>query len=834
MNDKDYKAILSQLSLEEKASLCSGSTFWLTQPVDGKGIPAVWVSDGPSGMRKEIVSGGTNIMQKSEPATCFPGACTTASSWDIELVEEIGKAIGEEAKALKVCTVLGPGVNIKRSPLCGRNFEYFSEDPLLAGHMGAAWVHGVQSVGVGTSLKHYAANNQEYLRMSIDSVIDERALREIYLSAFEHIVKTEQPTTIMCSYNRLNGKYLSDNKELLTDILRDEWGFKGIVMSDWGAVNDRVDGIEAGLDLEMPTNNGMNDRRIVQAVKDGKLSEEALDRVALRMIKFAIEHKAAEDVSFKVDLDKNHQIARKAAANSAVLLKNDDNALPLKKDQNIAVIGGLAKKLRYQGGGSSHIAATKIVSFTDALDNVGQAYEYADGYTFKGDGYSSKLIKEAVEVAKGKDAVLVFIGLTDAYESEGYDRTHINLPDSHNILVEEISKVNPNIIVALSCGSPVKVKAWDSKVKAIVNFYLGGQAGGEAAYDVLYGAVNPSGKLAETFPRHNRDNIVAKYFPMGPRNVQYRESVYVGYRYFDAANQRVQYPFGYGLSYTTFEYSDIKLSADKINEGENLSVSFTIKNTGKVAGAEVAQLYVADKQSTIFRPVKELKGFKKVYLEAGESKTVSIELDSRAFSYYNVLIKDWHIESGEFDILVGASSRDIKLSATVYVKSANSDAPIPDYREKAPFYYNPAQNAKEERAIPHEQFEALLGRKLETNKVFKKGELTMNNSLKQCAVSPWGRSIYRLVKFGSKIVASSAENPEMITESVKDMPLRSTSAMTGGLITQRSLAGLVDMVNGKRGGFRRFIKGFKKTAEEKAAIAIAKKAKEDRIDLESK
>jgi len=808
MTDTDYKNILAGLSLEEKASLCSGMTNWLTQEIKSAGIPAVWVSDGPSGLRKEKVKEkGTNVMGEAEPATCFPGAAALASSWDPQLAEEVGKAIAQECKAHGVCTVLGPGVNIKRSPLCGRNFEYFSEDPFLAGRMGAGWVSGVQNEGVGTSLKHFLANNEEHIRMTISAVVDKRALREIYMPAFEHIVKEEKPTTVMCSYNRLNGTYLSENKRMLTDVLRDEWGYEGIVVSDWGAVNDRVEGVKAGLDLEMPGNKGINDRHIVAAVKDGRLSEEDLDRAALRMIKFAFENDAKLVKDYKCDYEANHAVARKAAANSAVLLKNVDKALPLEKTQSIAVIGRLAKEPRYQGAGSSHINTTKLVSFTDALDAAGQHYEYADGYKMKGDGYSSGLIKKAVKAAKGKDAVVVFIGLTDAFESEGYDRTHLNMPAAHDTLVEELCKVNKNVIVVLSCGAPVRLGRWEKNVKAILDMCIGGQAVGEAAYDVLYGAVNPSGKLAETFPLRNYDNIAARYFPMGPRTVEYRESIYVGYRYFDKTHKQVRYPFGYGLSYTTFEYSDITLSADRITEGEALEVAFTVKNTGDVAGAEIAQVYVRDNESTIFRPERELKGFEKIYLEAGESKRVTVSLDSRAFAYYNVLINDWHIESGDFTVEVGASSRDIRLTATVNVTSANPSAPVPDYRQTAPYYYNLTGDEKQ---IPAEQFEVLYGDKMPDNSPFKKGELTACNSVSQCAVSPWGKFIYRAAMIGAKFIAASAENPEMITQSVKDMPLRAATAMTGGLVPEMSLKGLVDMVNGRKGGLRKFIKGFGK------------------------
>ena len=812
MNENDYKDILAKLTLEEKVQMLSGSTTWLTQPIkrDGIDIPAVRTSDGPNGMRREKMSGGVNIMQTPEPATCFPGAVTAASSWDVELEQEVGAAIAVEAQSLGVSTVLGPGVNIKRSPLCGRNFEYFSEDPFLAGRMGAAWVHGVQSKNVGTSLKHFLANNQEYIRMTINSVVDERTLREIYMPAFEHIVKTEQPTTVMCSYNRLNGTYLSDYKRFLSDVLRDEWGFKGIVVSDWGAVNNRSEGIKAGMDLEMPGNKGMSDPGVYKALEDGTLTVEDIDKVVLRLIRFAYENTVREVKGVKFDIEEHNAIARRAAEGGAVLLKND-GALPLNAKQNIAVIGKLAKKLRYQGGGSSHILPTKVTSFTDALDKAGQKYAYADGYTLKGEGYKKSLINQAVKTAKGKDAVLLFIGLTDAFESEGYDRSHIKMPSSHVTLINEILKVNKNVIVVLSCGSPVEIGDWDKDVKGILNLYLGGQAGGEAAYNLIYGKVNPSGKLAETFPVNENDYIGAKYFRMGPRTVEYREGVYVGYRYYDTAKKAVKYPFGYGLSYTTFEYSDLKLSADSINEGDDFTVTFKIKNTGKVAGAEIAQVYVADVESTLYRPEKELKGFKKVFLQAGEEKEVSVSLDSRAFAYYNVLINDWHVESGDFRILVGASSRDIKLEGNVNVTSKNPDAPIPDYKATAPCYYDIA-NAKD---IPVEQFEALYGEKMVENKPFVKGELTANNTIGQCRVSRFGKFMYNLAVGAVNLVALSSENPEMLTNSVKDMPYRTIAAWSMGIINQRALDGLVDMLNGRKGGFRRFIKGLGKEKKEK-------------------
>lgn len=806
MEERNYKEILSELTLEEKASLCSGETFWTTKAVERLGIPSVYMCDGPNGMRKEKQSAGTNIMQESEKSTCFPTAVTTASSWNTELLEEVGETLADEAKALKVTTVLGPGINIKRSPLCGRNFEYMSEDPFLTGRLGAAFVKGVQKEDVGVSLKHYCVNNQEYLRMSIDSVVDERALREIYLSAFEHIVKTQQPKTVMCSYNKYEGKFLSDNKRMLTDVLRDEWGFEGIVVSDWGATNDRVEGIRAGLDLEMPGNGGMNDKVIVEAVKNGTLDEADLDKCVLRMIKFAFECKDKESKGYAIDFEKNHKIARKAAAESAVLLKNNDSLLPLLETDSVAVIGALAKKIRYQGSGSSHINPPKTVSFVEAMKKAGQSFTYAQGYNIKGNGYSKKLIDEACKAAKGKKAVLVFVGLTDSFESEGFDRKHINMPKAHNILIEELAKVNENIVVVLSGGSPVKMDSWECKVKSILNLYLGGQAGGEAAYDLIYGKVNPSGKLAETYPFNNEDNVVHHYFPMGPRTVEYRESIFVGYRYYDKAKKAVQYPFGHGLSYTKFEYSDIRVSKKNINEGEKVKVTFKLKNTGDRAGAEVAQVYVCPPESNIFKADRELKGFQKVYLEAGEEKKVSIELDERAFSFYNVNISDWHAESGQYKIIVAASSRDSRLYSSVSVTTNKPDAQVPDYTKSARIYYNVDAMS----SIPLNQFEAVLGRKVPFNGEYKKGTLTVDSSVSQIKCSPFGFLLNTVLTGGAKVVSLMAENPEMITQSIKDMPLRSFSGYTGGILSKKSVEGILDLCNGTKGGFKKVIDGFKK------------------------
>ncbi|MBQ4073194.1 MAG: glycoside hydrolase family 3 C-terminal domain-containing protein [Clostridia bacterium] len=796
-----YVEILNSLTLEEKASLCSGKTFWLTKEIEDK-VPSVWMSDGPHGLRKEKASAGTNIMRPAETATCFPTAVTTGSSWDVELLEEVGNAIAEEAKCLGVTTVLGPGINMKRSPLCGRNFEYIAEDPFLAGRLGASYVHGVQKNGIGVSVKHFCANNQEHDRMSIDTIVDERALREIYLSAFEYIVKKEQPKTIMSSYNRVNGTYMAENKRLLTDVLRGEWGFEGMVVSDWGGINDRVEGVKAGNDLEMPGNGGMNDRKIVKAVKAGELSMEDLDKVVLRLIKFAIEAKPNESTG-DIDFAKHHALARKAAANGAVLLKND-GGLPLSGNENIAVIGTLAKELRYQGAGSSHINCPKTVSFTDALDEAGKKYTYSAGYSLKGDGYNEKLINKAVEASKGKDAVLVFVGLTAAYESEGFDRRHMEMPSSHVTLINEILKVNQNVIVIISGGSPVVIGDWADKVKSILNMYLTGQAGGEATLDLVYGAVNPSGKLAETYPIANEDALSSAYYQMGPRSVEHRESIYIGYRYFDTAGKDVRYPFGYGLSYTNFEYSDIKLSASAINEGEDLVVSFKIKNVGERDGAEVAQVYVSAPESKIYKAQKELKGFAKVFLKAGEEKEVNITLDSRAYAYYNVNINDWHVESGAYKILVGASSRDIKLESEVNVTGAKADVEVPDYSAVAPVYYNLATATE----VKEEEFQAVYGKELPGNAPFEKGSFTINNTISQLRPSAFGNGMYLLLTNAAKLVAIGAENPEMITQSVKDLPLRAFSGWTGGIVSPYTVEGILDCCNGVKGGLGKIFRGF--------------------------
>ncbi len=642
------KDIIKKLTLDEKCALCSGVTNWNTTPISRLNVPTIVVSDGPHGLRREQENPDVaNIMQESRPATCFPPAVTLASSWDREIAAKVGSAIAEECIDQEVDVVLGPGVNIKRDPRCGRNFEYFSEDPYLAGEMGASYVNGVQKHNVGTSLKHFCANSQEYKRMTIDSVVDERTMREIYLPAFENTVKKAQPYTIMCSYNRINGEYAADNKYVLTDILRDEWGFAGIVVSDWGATNDRVKGILAGMDLEMPTSNGERDKLIKKAVEDGTLSEEDLDKVVERMLTFIFKcYENRKKHENNIDYNKNYEIACDAATSGAVLLKND-GILPLKEGKKIAVIGNMAKEMRYQGGGSSRINPKKLTSFVDYLHENKVEFDYADGYGAYEERPDVAKIEEAKLAAKDKDTVLLFVGLTDVSESEGFDRAHIAIPESHNELVKAILEVNKNVVVVLACGSPMEMP-WINDVRAVLNMYLCGEAGGKACYKLLFGKANPSGKLAETFPLGIKDNPASLYFGMGPRTVEYREGIYVGYRYYDKTGKDVLFPFGYGLSYTEFTYGDLRVSADNIGADDGLTVTFTVTNTGKFDGAEVCQVYVRDVESSVYREDKALKGFEKVFLKVGETKEVTVRLDKRSFAFYDVERKDWVVETGEF------------------------------------------------------------------------------------------------------------------------------------------------------------------------------------------
>lgn len=661
----DVKALVSQMTLEEKAGLCSGLDFWHTKPVQRLGVPSTMVSDGPHGLRKQDQEADHLGVNDSIKAVCMPAACATAASFDRELIRRMGEAIGDSCQHEELSVVLGPAVNIKRSPLCGRNFEYFSEDPYLAGEMAASYINGVQSRNVGTSIKHFAANSQEHRRMSSSSNADERTLREIYFPAFETSVKKAQPWTVMCSYNRINGVYASENPWLLTEVLRNEWGFEGYVMSDWGAVSDRVAGVAAGLDLEMPSSGGVNDRRIVEAVRSGKLDEAKVDLACERILNIVYRYLENAKPETPWDKEADHLLSAKIASECMVLLKNN-GLLPLSKEDDVAFIGEFAAKPRFQGGGSSHINSFRTTSALEAAKDL--KVTYAQGYSAGRDCATDEQIAEAVEAAKKAKVAVVFAGLPDSYESEGYDRTHMRMPECQNRLIEAVAAANPNTVVVLHNGSPVEMP-WIDKVGAVLEAYLGGQAVGIATVQVLFGDVNPSGHLPETFPRRLADNPSYLFYGGEGDKADYREGVFVGYRYYDKKEMDVLFPFGHGLSYTTFEYSNLRLSASEITDKDTLTVTVTVTNTGSREGKTVVQLYVGDDKSTVLRPVRELKGFEKVALEPGESKEVSFTLDKRSFAYWNEQIHDWHVETGDFTIQVGQSSRDISLTGTVTVKS---------------------------------------------------------------------------------------------------------------------------------------------------------------------
>lgn len=692
----DVKKLVNELTLEEKASLCSGADFWHTKAIDRLNIPAAMVSDGPHGIRKQESLADHMGVAESIKAIGFPTASAMACSFDRDLLHKVGDALGEECVAEDLAVLLGPGINMKRSPICGRNFEYYSEDPVVAGELGAAFVNGVQEHGVGTSLKHFAANNQEWRRMSISAEIDERTLREIYLAAFETVVKKAQPWTIMCSYNRINGVYSCENDWLLNKVLRDEWGFEGLVMTDWGAMDERVPSLKAGLDLEMPDCHGETDKLIVKAVQSGELEEPVLDTAVERILTMvdkyltarkgidpaSMVHPLPSSVERGYDVAAHHALARTTAEQSAVLLKNED-ILPLQKDKKIAFIGEFAKVPRIQGGGSSHINNTSVES---ALDAAGDSVSYAQGFHIDEETTDETLLQEAITLAKESDVAVIFAGLPDSFESEGFDRTHLNMPANQNELIARISEVQPNVVVVLHSGSPIAMP-WLDKVAGVLQMYLAGQASGGAAVNLLFGDATPCGKLAETFPLHLEDNPSYLNFPGNREKVCYQEGVFIGYRYYDKKKMDVLFPFGYGLSYTDFTYSNMKVTVngknaadvDVIKETDEIVVSADITNTGNCDGAEIVQLYIKNPVVYEIRPEKELRDFAKVFLKAGETKTVTFTLNARAFSYYETRIHDWYAESGDYEILLASSSRDIRLQDTVSITGSKKIPFVADY-----------------------------------------------------------------------------------------------------------------------------------------------------------
>jgi beta-glucosidase len=669
----DIQSLIDQMTLEEKAALCTGISNWTTLAVQRLGIPDMLVADGPHGVRR--IRDVNAPVHRGLPATCFPTASCMASTWNKDLLFEVGQALGEECIALEVDVLLGPGVNMKRTPLCGRNFEYFSEDPYLAGKMAASFINGVQSKGVGTSLKHFAANNQEFERYCISAQIDERALREIYLPAFEMAVKEAKPWTVMCAYNKINGVYCSENHDLLVDILKEEWGFDGLVVSDWGAVHDRVAALKGGLDLEMP---GPKDRRVkavVAAVRFGELDQAVLDEAVRRILKVAF--KAAQTPKGgDFDGDAHHALARRVAAEGMVLLKNT-GILPLQNPRRIAVIGQAAKNPYYQGEGSSHVTPTRLANPLEALQNqVGEAaLSYCEGYS-SGSGFHQELIDEAVQAARAAEVALLFIALPVRKESEGYDRADLDFSPQQVALIKAVTDAQPQTVVILHNGSVVAMREWIDSPAAVLEAWMMGQAGAEAVVDVLFGKVNPSGKLAETFPFKLADTPAQVNYPGENGEVRYGEGLFIGYRYYDAKDMPVLFPFGHGGSYTSFAYSSPRVSSTVFKDVEGLTVSVDVTNTGYLAGKEVVQVYVHDRQSRLVRPLKELKGFAKVELQPGETKTVSIPLDFRSFAYYHPAYKQWITEDGEFDLLIGASSADIRFTQAVTLQSTLELPPI--------------------------------------------------------------------------------------------------------------------------------------------------------------
>ena len=662
--ETEATALVARMSTDEKASLMSGSSFWHLQPLEGYDLPPIMVSDGPHGLRKQGTQADHMGLTASVPATCFPTAVTLASSWDRDLIANVGVAIGRECQAEGVSVLLAPGVNIKRSPLCGRNFEYYSEDPFMAGEMATAFVNGVQSTGTGTSIKHFAVNNQEAQRMVVDTLVDRRTLFELYLPAFETTIMRAQPWTVMCAYNRLNGAYCSEHEDLLTRILRDRWGFKGLVVTDWGAVNDRPLGIAAGLELEMPSSGGVNDRLVAKKVKDGDFEAAHLERAAGRVTQMIL---AAKNnlAPQKVDFDAHHELARKAAAEGAVLLKNN-GLLPLQSDKSVALIGAFADAPRFQGAGSSQVNATRLDKPVDAFsDRLGaQRVVYTQGFDAELAEPDQGLIDEAVAAAEKSDIAIIMAGLPPLFEAEGFDRTHLRQPEQIENLIAAVAAANDNCVVVLSNGAPIEMP-WLANVPAVLEIYLAGQAGAHALVDLLYGDVTPSGKLAETFPLALDDCPAQENFANHKRQLVYREGLNIGYRHFTSHDVAVLFPFGHGLSYTQFSYSDAKLLRDWAADSESIEVAVTVKNIGDCAGAEVVQLYVRDVEATVYRPDRELKAFQKINLQAAEAREVNFTLDKRAFAYFDVTQDDWDVEPGDFEILFAASCADIRETVRV-------------------------------------------------------------------------------------------------------------------------------------------------------------------------
>lgn len=788
-----HQKLIDKMTLEEKAAFLSGKNVWQTRDFPRLNIPSIFMSDGPHGIRKQAGAGDHLGLNASIPATCYPTAATMANSWDIELGMKLGQALGEEAAVQNVNILLGPGLNIKRSPLCGRNFEYFSEDPYLSGKMAAAYVQGIQSKGVYACPKHFAVNSQELRRMAMNSVLDERSLREIYLTGFEIAVKEGKAKAIMTSYNEVNGIYANENEHLLMDILRKEWQFDGVVITDWGASNNHVKGVKNRSNLEMPSPGLDSAREIIEAIQSGQLSEDALNICVDDLLEAVLSlSRTSVDYPKNFDEKAHHEFARKAAAESAVLLKNEGHILPLKKAAKVALIGDFAMTPRYQGAGSSMVNPTKLESISTLIEQTElTVMGFNFGYMRTGE-IDERIKKETVELAKTADVVIYCFGLDELSESEGMDRTHMRIPENQIELLQVLAGVNDNIVGVLSGGAAVEMP-WEKCCKAILHGYLNGQAGARAVLDILTGKVNPSGKLAETYPVCYEDTPAFKNFPSRQRTAEYRESIYVGYRYYDTADIPVKYPFGYGLSYTDFEYDELRIS-DK-------GISFTLKNTGTYAGAEIVQMYVSKPESHIFRPKKELKGFKKVFLEPGEKAVVDIEFDDKTFRYWNIKSNQWETEGGVYKIMVGASCVDIRLSENFLVDGGCTED-VYD-KENMPSYYS-----GKIQQVSDEEFSLLLGHSIPSG--FWNGNLTENDAICQMyyAKSRLARFVYKCLDLIKK-KSEAKGKPDLNILFIYNMPFRGIAKMTGGMVSMDMVRGIVEAVNGHLlKGLGKIIKGY--------------------------
>lgn len=792
MTRKKTAAIVARMTLAEKADLCSGADVWSLPAITRLALPSIMLTDGPHGLRK-AAPGTHSGLTRNLPATCFPTASALASTWDIDLLREIGVALGTECAAADVAVLLGPGMNIKRHPLCGRNFEYFSEDPLLSGHLAAAMIDGIQSQGIGACVKHFAANDQEHGRMVVDVIADERTLREIHLRGFEIAVRQSQPWTVMCAYNRLNGVYCSENDWLLNRVLRREWGFGGAVMTDWGAANDRVRGIESGDDLEMPASGGVNDRRVVAAVRRGELAERVLDRSVTRIVELVLKSlRRPTPKSTPTNAD-HHALAHRAAAGGAVLLKNDDSALPLPRDARIAVIGAFAKQPRYQGTGSSRVTPTRLDCAFDAMrdivgDDATNPLLYAPGYDPELSEPDSQLIDEARAIAAKADIAVVFAGLPSVYESEGFDRAHMRLPQQQDCLIEAVCAGNPDTVVVLANGAPIEMP-WVDSPTAILEAYLGGQAAGSALADILFGRRNPGGKLAETFPLRQTDIAPDQWFPGANRQVQYREGLYVGYRYFDSFDRPVLFPFGHGLSYTRFRYDDLQVIQD---EDQLHRVALTLTNAGDVDGAEIVQVYVhrADAAGP-YRPEQELRAFRKVALKAGETRPLTIELDPQAFALYDVEAGDWAIAPGQYEVRVGASSRDIRLRQRLVVDAGDgSPGASRSHANDRPIFQDGQLK------VDDETFAAMLGKPVPPPEGARPFHL--NSTLSELETTWLGRLVANRFKphFAERMEGKDAATQKMIEQMADNMTPRSLVLFLGGRISFAMAEAFVAVLNG--------------------------------------